>query len=68
MDTLENQLQGDPQHCGPRTLSYTENVSAATVGYVSVLETVNSYFEFTVTALPLSTVEGSVFFTISVGL
>ena len=68
MENTEAKTNLDPLLCGSRTLSYIENVSTATVGYVSVLETVNTYFEFTVTTLPVGTAPGSVFFTVSVSL
>ena len=68
MDTIENQAQVNPQYCGPRTLSYIENISTANVGYVTVTETTNAFFEFTVTTLPAGTAPGSIFFTVSVSL
>ena len=43
-------------------------MTTATVGYVSVSETVNTYFEITVTSLPVGTAPGSVFFTASIEL
>ena len=58
----------DPVFCGLRTLSQIENDSATAASYVTVTDTTNTYFEFTVTTLPLATAPGSIFFTVSVSL
>jgi len=36
MDTVENQAQSDPSYCGPRTLTYTEDISGSPLAYVSI--------------------------------
>ena len=69
MDTLENQAQGVPTFCGPRTLSYVEDVSGAPLSFVAINDVSQTYFELAVSSIPASVSVGDVYkLTVSVSL
>ena len=61
MDTLENQAQSDPTYCGPRTLTYVENISNAPLAFVSINDASQTYFELVTSSVPLSVSFGDQF-------
>ena len=61
MDTLENQAQSDPSYCGPRTLTYTEDISGSPLAYVSLSDVSQTYFELITSSVPLSVSVGDQF-------
>ena len=61
MDTLENQAQSDPSYCGPRTLTYTEDISGSPLAYVSLSDVSQTYFELITSSVPLSVSFGDQF-------
>ena len=61
MDTVENQAQGDPSYCGPRTLTYVEDISGTPLAYVSINDVSQTYFELVTSSVPGSVSFGDQF-------